>query len=354
MRIKFCAAIFALFLAVMPLYAAPKNDSVVVVISLDAFPAYALKDPRLPIPTIRALARNGSIADSMRPINPTITWPNHTSLVTGVDASKHHVMFNGLLTYPALNLPVKIEQWRDKTDMVGVETVYDAAFRAGLTTAQVDWVAIYNAKTITWQFPEIPNPDGKIERAMVDANVVTQDQLRTFGKGSIAWRDRVWTEAAAYILRTDRPNLMLFHLLDLDSTQHQYGPMNTASYNAMAFLDDRVKDIIEAVRASGQLEKTTFLLMSDHGSREAKRAINLNVLLQQNEIVHNADGHLTADAWVIPEGGCAMVYISDPSKKSELLPKLQRLFEKVEGVKHVYDQEEYGKIGLPVKKDSDL
>ena len=41
--------------------------------------------------------------------------------------------------------------------MVHVPTVYDAAHKAGLTTAQVDWVAIFQAPTITWQFAEIPD-----------------------------------------------------------------------------------------------------------------------------------------------------------------------------------------------------
>src|ERR1700730_5504608 len=79
-------------------HAASRKQRMVVVISLDGFPAYALADPRLPIPTLRELAREGAAATAMQPINPTVTWPNHTTLVTGVDASHHHVLFNGLLT----------------------------------------------------------------------------------------------------------------------------------------------------------------------------------------------------------------------------------------------------------------
>ena len=60
-----------------------------MVISLDGFPAYAFDDPRLPIPTLRKLAREGVAAASMQPVNPTVTWPNHTAIVTGVDASQH-------------------------------------------------------------------------------------------------------------------------------------------------------------------------------------------------------------------------------------------------------------------------
>src|SRR6185437_16514506 len=69
----------------------------VIVISLDAFGAESLKEPELPAPTLHALMQQGVHAVSMRPINPTITWPNHTSMVTGVDASRHHVLVNGLI-----------------------------------------------------------------------------------------------------------------------------------------------------------------------------------------------------------------------------------------------------------------
>src|SRR5690242_6068826 len=73
------------------LQAKAHKHKTIVVISLDGFPAYALDYPCLPIPTLRMLARDGVAAASMQPVNPTVTWPNHTALVTGVDASKHHV-----------------------------------------------------------------------------------------------------------------------------------------------------------------------------------------------------------------------------------------------------------------------
>src|SRR4029077_17064198 len=115
-----------------------KRERIVVVISLDGLPAYALQDARLPIPTLRKLAREGAVADSMQPVNPTVTWPNHTAIVTGVDTSEHQVLFNGILTRPATNARREIEPWRDKDVLVHSPTIYDAAHDAGLTTAQVD------------------------------------------------------------------------------------------------------------------------------------------------------------------------------------------------------------------------
>src|SRR4051794_13139543 len=185
----------------------PQKKRTVVVISLDGFPAYALDDPRLPIPTIRKLAREGVAATSMRPVNPTVTWPNHTAMVTGVDASEHQVLYNGLLTRSDKTIQPSIEPWVDKDRLMQAPTIYDIAYQAGLTTAQVDWVAIYGAKTITWRFPELPDPNGAIEKEMIADGTVTAEQLRTFEASSQAWQDEMWTRAAEKILEKHKPNL---------------------------------------------------------------------------------------------------------------------------------------------------
>ena len=46
----------------------------------------------------------------MRPVNPTVTWPNHTTLITGVTPAKHGVLFNGLLRRDP-GVPPVVEPW---------------------------------------------------------------------------------------------------------------------------------------------------------------------------------------------------------------------------------------------------
>src|SRR5450756_590305 len=75
----------------------PDRKPMVVVISLDAFAAKSLQDPSIPAPTLHALMHSGSYATSMQPINPTVTCPNHTAMGTGVNASRHQVVVNGLI-----------------------------------------------------------------------------------------------------------------------------------------------------------------------------------------------------------------------------------------------------------------
>jgi predicted AlkP superfamily pyrophosphatase or phosphodiesterase len=329
------------------------KDRTVVLISLDGFPAYALEDPRLPIPTIRKLAREGAIAESMEPVNPTVTWPNHTTLVTGVDASEHHVLFNGLLVRRSNGAQPIVEPWRDKDDLVHAPTIYDLAYRAGLTTAQVDWVAIYGAKTITWKFPELPDPDGPLERQMISEGAVTSEQLRKFEDSSQAWQDQIWTEAAVKILEEKKPNLLLFHLLTGDDTNHQYGPMSGASFTAMAWLDSCVKQIIEALHHGNLEQKTTVIIVSDHGFRGIKHKIHPNVLLREKGLITGQSENSRGDVWVASTGGTAMVYVTDPARKVEIIPKLNAILKGREGIARVYGSEEITKLGLPSATASD-
>src|SRR6266498_3080118 len=83
----------------------PGKDRMVVVISLDGFPGFALEDPKLPVPTLRQLIREGTWA-RMATINPTITWPNHTAMVTGVHADQHGLLVNGTILRTASWPPI--------------------------------------------------------------------------------------------------------------------------------------------------------------------------------------------------------------------------------------------------------
>jgi len=289
----------------------------------------------------------------MRPVNPTVTWPNHTSIVTGVEPSEHQVLYNGLLLRPGAGARLSVEPWRDKEQMVHAQTIYDAAFAAGLTTAQVDWVAIYRAKTITWQFPELPDPAGVIERELISGGTVTAEQLRTFEASTQAWQDDIWTAAAEDILEKHRPNLLLVHLLTLDDTNHEYGPMTNASLTAMAFLDAKVKQIVDALQRTGLSDNATLIVVSDHGFRTYTSKIQPNVLLRKNGFLSGDSDKPRGEAWAVPDGGTAMVYVTDPSRRTELVPELRAIFTGAEGISAVYEAEAFGKLGLPTPTQSD-
>jgi predicted AlkP superfamily pyrophosphatase or phosphodiesterase len=316
----------------------PPQQRMVIVISLDGFPAYALDDARLPAPTLRRLIRQGVTA-RMNTVNPTITWPNHTTLVTGVRADEHGLLVNGSLVPTGTWPPIKVDPMIDKVKMVHVPTVYDAAHNAGLTTAHIDWVAINNAPSITWPFNEWASPAGPVEQEMIRKGAITAADVEDFTKSNILFRDQIWTRAAVFLIREHRPNLMLLHFLSLDSVHHTFGPKSLAATSAIAFLDSCVEKVVAAVHEAGMDDRTTFLVVADHGFKGYTKEIRPAIAL--------AAADLAGKVHVVAEGGTAMVYL-DQAQAAELLPKTVHVLQGVEGVDKVIGVDGFAALGLPL------
>src|ERR1700759_2951247 len=139
-----------------PLTAAPNPDHVVVMISVDGLAAYYLDDPKADMPTLRKLATEGARASMMKAVAPTVTWPNHTTLVTGDYPARHGVLGNNYYDRASGKKVVLIsDPVFDKDEIVKVPTIYDAAKAAGLKTAAIRWPASRNAKTLDWTMPDV-------------------------------------------------------------------------------------------------------------------------------------------------------------------------------------------------------
>jgi predicted AlkP superfamily pyrophosphatase or phosphodiesterase len=225
----------------------------------------------------------------------------------------------------------------EKEKMVHAPTVYDAAYKAGLTTAQVDWVAINKAPAITWAFSEWASAEGPVEREMIGKGVIAASDIEGFEKSNILFRDQIWTKAAVHLIREHKPNLLLFHLLSLDSVHHQFGPRTLAGTSAIAFLDSCVERVVEAVRAAGMSERTTFIVVSDHGFKRYTKQIRPSVAL--------AAAGLSGKAYVLPEGGTAYVYF-DKSQAAELAPKVIQALEGAEGIDRIIGPDGFAALGL--------
>ena len=320
------------------LLAQPARDRHVVIVSIDGLAAYSLNDQSVPLPNLRALAKAGASASAMTVVNPSVTWPNHTSMVTGVTPAKHGMLYNGLPVRSGPGQPLKVEPWRDKSELVLAPTLYDIAHQAGLTTAEVDWVAILNARTITWTFPEVPRMTDSIVKEMIAAGTIAEADIRNFSKMNIVYRDEVWTQAAEHIIKRHKPNILLWHLLTTDSSQHRYGARSLPGNTALALADAKVGRLIDALKSAGIWEKTTMFIVSDHGFKTFTQRIRPNALMKQKGI---------ADVHVIPEGGTAMVYITRQERKAELLPVLREQFSAIKGVSAVLGSQDFDRLGYP-------
>src|SRR6185295_11502621 len=117
-----------LSLAVRAVALEPPSDRVVVMISVDGLAHYYFDDPKAEMPTIRELAAGGARAEKMKVSMPSVTWPNHTTLVTGTHPAKHGVIGNNYFSRAKNEVvPLIPDPYFNKEEIVKSPTIYDVA-----------------------------------------------------------------------------------------------------------------------------------------------------------------------------------------------------------------------------------
>lgn len=332
------------------------KDRHVVVICVDGLPAYLFDDPVASMPTIRSLAAKGVRARGMTVSNPSVTWPNHTSLTTGVRPEKHGVLFNGVLERPGLGLPVKVDPKKDKSELIRTVTIYDVLHKAGRTSSAINWPCTRNTDSLIDNFPDVPDAfqhtTPRLIAELKEAGLLSDKTVQEFGKLSGPARDRIWTDAVCHSIRTRKPNLVLFHPLNVDGVHHRYGPQTPAGYTAVAFADTLVRDVVDAIDEAGIREKTTIMIVSDHGFINIPKTLQPNVLLRKAGLLTVEGTQInTARAQVVPEGGIGMLYLTVPDQNESDRKKVIDLFRDQEGVAAILTPEEFSKYGLPQPRE---
>ena len=364
--LSLCAAVLLSFVSAPPASAAPTdfgNDRIVVLISLDGLAAYYLDDPKAEMPTIRRLAAEGTRAASMKASVPTVTWPNHTTLVTGVNPARHGVVGNNYYDRATGRQVVLIcDADFDKDQIVKVPTIYDVAKAAGLKTASVRWPATRNAKSLDWTTADVasvalwrktatPSLLAEARDAGLLAEVDAAEKREKGGR----WlpSDEACTRLFNFILRRHRPNLALLHLVDADHVQHLSGPGSPEAYAAIKSVDEHVRQVWETLQAEFP-GKATLLLAADHGFSPIKRIILPNVVLRKahllNAVAEGAEPKPLVR--VVPQGGCAMIYILDDAKRDETVTRVKHAFAGMEGVSTVLGPDEVPAYGVAKPQDN--
>ncbi|MDZ4850919.1 MAG: alkaline phosphatase family protein [Pirellulaceae bacterium] len=324
----------------------------VVVVSLDGLAAFLVDDPRVPLPTIRELAKKGAIVDGgMTVSNPSVTWPNHTTLVTGVRPDKHGVLANGVLVRGAIGLPTTIDPNRDQSELVRIPTIVDAAHAAGLSTAEINWPCTRGSQSLDDSFSDVPQSvehmTPRLRKELIELGLLDDETDASFKKISGVGRDHIWTEAACHLIRERKPNLLLVHLLNVDSTHHKNGPQTPEGYTANAYADSCLSRIVRALDDAGIRDKTTLIVVSDHGFATTPKAIRPNVLLRQEGLLKVESGKMsTADVHVVAEGGIGLVYCTHPGETSTSAAAFKEMFMGKEGVADVLLPNQFAEIGM--------
>jgi len=325
----------------------------VVLISIDGLkPEYVLEaDARgLKIPALRSLLARGAHASGVRGVVPTVTYPSHTTLVTGASPARHGVITNNTFD------PLKINQdgWYWYAEDIKVPTLWDAATDARLTTANVHWPVTVGAR-ITWNLPQYwrtgHEDDRKIVRLFSTPGLYDEMERAVGaryadGIDESIEGDELRGRFAVRLLEAKKPDLMLAYFTALNHEEHSSGPFSVQSYATLEHIDAIVGAMIAAAgRAHGG--RAVIAVVSDHGFQRTDKAFNLVAALRTAGLIEYEAGsdERLSKSWKVatwPAGGSLALVLRDPrdEKTREALGALLRQLagDPANGIDRVLDE----------------
>lgn len=287
------------------------------------------------IPNLKALLQAGSGADGVVVAYPSMTYPSHTSIVTGVSPARHGIISNTI--FDPLN---GSRAWFSENQAIKTPALWDIARKHGLKTAGVSWPVTVGA-TMDVLYPEsnqAPPESTWLARARKDStpglvDAVVND-LGGFGERDNldpVKRDRFAAAVATRIIRTEKPNLMVVHLMETDSAQHANGPGSPQARAAFERVDAHIGAIVQATEEAGIRGRTAFLITGDHGFSRVHALFQPNVILREAGLLKtNEKGEVTE--WQAVLHGMA-VRVRNPAAPS-MAERVINLFEKLERTRY--------------------
>lgn len=323
-----------------------------IVISFDCLSA--LDFPILQeLPHFQELLAHGSYCKNVESIYPSVTYPCHATIVTGKYPNRHGIINNTFLQPGRLS-----PDWFWQRTYIKGTTLYDAAKKAGLSTAALLWPVTAKAK-IDYNMPEIfaNRPwHHQIAVSLCNGSPLFQlDMNRRFGhiRNGISQPelDDFVLESTVQTIKTKKPNLLLVHFTDLDTQRHYHGFSSQEAIAAIHRHNTRLGRILQAIKESGMQEDSTIIALGDHSALDESKAVKPNVLLREHGLIEiDQRGKMIAwKAYCKSCDGSAYIYVKhkDDFETKDAVGELLHYLvkDKRNGIEAVLTGEEAGAKG---------
>jgi predicted AlkP superfamily pyrophosphatase or phosphodiesterase len=230
-----------------------------ILISIDGFRADYLE--RGVTPNIAALAADGVRAVAMRPSYPSLTFPNHYTLVTGLRPDRNGIVDNNMEDprKPGVAFSMgKADVSHDPFWWDEAEPIWVTAERAGIRTGTMFWpgsdLPIRGVRPSDWK--------------MYDKKFLANDRVDQV----LAWLDHPPAE---------RPRFVTLYFDEVDTWGHNAGPDSPQVNAALARTDAAIGRLVEGLKTRGLYERANLVLVADHGmaATSSERVIHVDALL---------------------------------------------------------------------------
>jgi predicted AlkP superfamily pyrophosphatase or phosphodiesterase len=234
---------------------AEQRPPVTILVSIDAFrPDYMGHGDT---PVLDALAKQG-VRATMRPSFPTLTFPNHTTLVTGQRPDRNGIVANTMYDpkRPGVRFYSKEMESSDPFWWAESEPLWITAEKNGV-----------HAGTMFWPGEEAAHGDVRpYDWIRFDPNFTSAQRMRAVTD---------WMRRPAAI----RPRFVTIYIDDVDKAGHKFGPAAQETRDSVRLIDGLIGDLQSGLDGLGQ--PVNLVIVSDHGMRaiQPERTVSLDRIL---------------------------------------------------------------------------
>jgi predicted AlkP superfamily pyrophosphatase or phosphodiesterase len=287
----------------------------------------------LALPHLKRLAREGTFATGVRGVVPSLTYPAHTTLLTGTSPAHHGILMN----LPFDPMGQNQEGWYWYARGIRDATLWGVSSQAGQVTANVFWPVSVGAPVrfnVVQYWRGLPSEDRKLYAALSTPRLL--DELEEvlgplpYGGNFSIQADETRARFTEYLLLHRQPRFTTAYLGSFDESAHQAGPFGPAALKVLERLDAVVGRLWAALESAAPND-FVLAVVSDHGFVAYTREIELGALLRQRGLLElGADERVIgwkAAPWVA--GGTGAIVLkdrADPTTRrsvEELLEEMQ-------------------------------
>lgn len=319
----------------------------VIIVSLDAVGEKDIEYLRK-LSNFSEFYKNAAYCDKVLGVYPTLTYPSHTSIITGVYPNRHGVT-NNVLIQPKR----RVQDWKWQRKYIKVDTLYDYVKKSGGTVASFLWPVTAKSKNIDFHIPEIfANRwwDKQVFTSLRNGSKIFQ--LKMFLKYKHLLKginqpelDNFTFNCAIDTLKKHKPNLTLIHLTDVDTQKH-YGTADDIK-RSLDLLDDRLGELVLTLKNEGIYDETLLVLLGDHSQLNADYIVYPNTFFKEKGwLEYDEDKKIIKNYKVLArdcDGSC-YVYIN-PKYRKKLYPIVKSYLNKIKacgkyGIEEILTSEE--------------
>lgn len=299
-----------------------KNSKRVVLISIDGFRPDFYLDSEFKTPFLKKLKAESSYADGMISVFPSVTYPNHTTLVTGKYPAEHGILSN--MRFNDIDGPTTEWYWDGKH--IKTETLWSIAKENKLKTASLHWPVTQNLD-IDFLVPEIfQAPPWHTEKSFEVATKFSNPKNLTKEinqklnlepytnmKEADIWAYKAFKE----IYTNKKPDFFALHIIYADKNQHDSGRDSIKTKNAIKWIDNNIKDLYQVLD-----KNTCLIILGDHGFMNYQTNIHINALFQEKGWLSLSEDKKKITSWKVvanKSGAQASIYLKDNSIKEEVV-----------------------------------